>query len=414
MDHKDRALLVGETHARPTLGIYGPCVVLHEAFLHDDGGTAARAYMTALCVEANADAPIQGADLHIFDHPDMTIKWERHGEFSSWTRISKHPDITIPWQDLSPSLTPPGLRVSAARLDIAQSPALFVSQPGHEHASSMISGGAAQLWTDLALRPDGFVGYLLTTDFLGTDIMGSARLGRVVRRICEIETYRIFALLAFPVARGVRADLNRVDEVVSGAFNDEAGSDAQVLKRLTDAAQEVERLLTDTDFRFGAGAAYRNLVETRMGELREIRIEGQQRLSKFLDRRFAPAMDTVSTTRSRLEALATRIERACSLLRTRVDLSLQHQNQELLRSMDLRARLQLRLQETVEGFSVVAISYYAVMLLGKVVHGFFDRMANAANIPIGLIDAALVVVVLSVVWLVLRGMRKTLLKGDDK
>jgi uncharacterized membrane-anchored protein len=411
VDHKDRAKLVGETHARPTLGIDGPCVVLHEAFLHADGGGAARALVATMCNLAKADLPSLDADLHIFEIPRLTVKWERHGEFSSWTRISSHPDTAPSWRDLCGVDMPPGERVSAARVEVVQSPGHFKAHAGHEFASSLVSGGAAQLWTDLALRDDGFVGYVLETQFSGDAIMGPARLGRLVRRICEIETYRIFALLAFPVARSVRTDLNRLDAIVSGAFNEGAGTDAQVLTRLTDAAQEVERLLTETDFRFGAGAAYRNLVETRIGELREVRIEGQQRLSKFLDRRFAPAMDTVATTRGRLEALATRIERACALLRTRVDLSLQQQNQELLRSMDMRAQLQLRLQETVEGFSVIAISYYLVMLLSKIVHSFIEPVAERFHVPLGWIDGAMVILVLGGVWFTIRGLRQKLTKG---
>jgi uncharacterized membrane-anchored protein len=411
MDHKDRARLVGETHARPTLGIASPCIVLHEAFLHDDGGAAARAFLASLCAAAKAPAPKPDGDLHIFEMPGLTLKWERHGEFSSWTRIVTQKQSPATWSDFTGVEMPPGDRVSAARVEIVQSPATFVAQDGHEHACSLVSGGAAQLWTDLALRPDGFVGYTLETAFTGGAMMGPARLGRLVRRICEIETYRIFALLAFPIARGVRTDLNRLDKIVSGAFDEGAGTDAQVLTSLTNAAQDVEQLLTETDFRFGAGAAYRELVETRIGELREERIDGQQRLGKFLDRRFAPAMDTVATTRSRLEALATRIERACSLLRTRVDLSLQQQNQELLRSMDMRAQLQLRLQETVEGFSVVAISYYAVMLLSKVAHGFFEPLAHRVGFPIAWIDGALVVFVLGIVWASLRGLRKKLTKS---
>lgn len=409
MDHKDRAILVGETHARPTLGIESPCIVLHEAYLHTDGGASARAFVGELCKALHIPEPTVDSDHYILRSPGSTLKWERHGEFSSWTRILTATPKSADWQGSGP---PPGERVSAARIQIMQCPGTFEAQEGHEHAASLVSGGAAQLWTDLALRLDGFVGYMLETQFSGEAAMGAPRLGRLVRRICEIETYRIFALLAFPVARGVRTDLNRLDAIVSGAFTEGAGTDAQVLSILTDAAQEVERLLTATDFRFGAGAAYRNLVDARIIELREVRIEGQQRLGKFLDRRFAPAMDTVATTRGRLEALARRIERACALLRTRVDLSLQQQNQELLRSMDERAHLQLRLQETVEGFSIVAITYYAVMLLSKVLHGFFEPLAQRYHIPFGVVDGGLVLVVLVVVALSLRVMREKLTKQE--
>ncbi len=43
-------------------------------------------------------------------------------------------------------------------------------------------------------------------------------------------------------------------------------------------------------------------------------------------------------------------------------MALEAQNQTLLASMDRRARLQLRLQQTVEGLSVAAICYYVVGL----------------------------------------------------
>lgn len=415
MDHEDRARLVGETHARPTVGIDAPCLVLHEAFLHADSGQAARAYLTNLCQALGAPPPLPDADFHMLETPACVLKWERHGEFSSWTRRVEPSLMDLSWAHLGAADTPPGARVSAARIAVVQIPHAFVPLQDCEYAASWVSGEGARLWTDLALRPDGFVGYLLETRFDEEAAMGPARLGRLVRRICEIETYRLFALLAFPHARAVRTALNRLDTVVSGAFDADAGSDAQVLTKLTDAAQDVERLLTETDFRFGAGAAYRNLVETRLGELREVRIEGQQRLGKFLDRRFTPAMDTVATTRARLEALATRIERACALLRTRVDLSLQQQNQALLRSMDMRAQLQLRLQETVEGFSVVAISYYAFMLLSKVVHGLLEPLTETWHVPLAAVDAGLVIVIIGAVWLGLRTIKKRLVapKGPN-
>jgi uncharacterized membrane-anchored protein len=77
-------------------------------------------------------------------------------------------------------------------------------------------------------------------------------------------------------------------------------------------------------------------------------------------------------------------------LRTRVDVELERQNQELLSQMNKRARLQLRLQETVEGLSVVAITYYGsqlVQYLAKgaahgVLPGLSPEIATAVSIPL--------------------------------
>ena len=89
---------------------------------------------------------------------------------------------------------------------------------------------------------------------------------------------------------------------------------------------------------------------------------GRQTFAEFMTRRFDPAMRTCRSAEERLADLSARAERAANLLRTRVDVANQAQNVEVLRAMDRRAALQLRLQETVEGLSVVAISYYAVNL----------------------------------------------------
>ena len=87
-------------------------------------------------------------------------------------------------------------------------------------------------------------------------------------------------------------------------------------------------------------------------------------------RRYEPAMRTVKSAERRLEQMAERAARAGELLRTRVDVERQAQNQGLLESMDRRADLALRLQHTVEGLSVVAISYYAVSLAAYVAAPF--------------------------------------------
>lgn len=402
-DHPDRARLIGETHARPTLAAPGACVALHEALLHDDGGRAARAFMQDLCRRLDAPPPPDTADLHIVTRPGLMLKWERHGEFSSWTAVAEGADAPPLWEGQRP-----GLRIAATRVRVLPAASLPNQSPlpareGVEQAGARVSGGNAAVWTDLTAGPDGFVEFRV--DHLD---MGPDRLGRLMRRLFEIETYRMAALLAFPVARAVRAELDGLDGRVAGAVASTDEEEAAVLSTLTESARAVERLSTSTDFRFGAAAAYRALVDKRLGELREERIEGYQRLTTFIERRFTPAMDTVASTRARLEGLARRIERASALLRTRVDMQLQVQNQNLLRSMDERARLQLRLQETVEGLSVVAVSYYAFMLLQKIVHGFVEPLHASIPVPLPVIDAGLAVAVVAGVTLVLRGVRSRL------
>src|SRR5699024_8259572 len=128
----------------------------------------------------------------------------------------------------------------------------------------------------------------------------------------------------------------------------------ELLERLTTVAADTQNILAATAYRFGAERAYYALVERRIEELREVRIEGHQTVGEFMDRRLSPAMRTCQAVAERLDSLSRQVTRTSQLLRTRIDVQLEAQNRNLLHSMNQRAKLQLRLQETVEGLSVAA------------------------------------------------------------
>jgi uncharacterized membrane-anchored protein len=196
-----------------------------------------------------------------------------------------------------------------------------------------------------------------------------------VQRLLEIETYRMMALLAFPLAREVGASLThaeaRLARITERMIDVAPREEPQLLDDLTRLAAEVERGESASRFRFGAAAAYYRLVRQRIAELRESRLPRVQTIAEFMGRRLAPAMATCESVANRQDELSARVARASQLLRTRVDITLERQNQDLLASMDRRAKLQLRLQQTVEGLSVAAITYYAA--------GLVDYLAKAGS-----------------------------------
>lgn len=236
-----------------------------------------------------------------------------------------------------------------------------------EAPASLVLDGEAEIRVDCRIHPDDGCTHVLLLD----RGLGDARRSRLVQRLLEIETYRMLALLGFPVAQSLVHELHHLEErlqvlVAAVARVDAAAGadeDRQRLNDLLALASEIQRLSTTHVFRFDASLAYHELVENRLAGLREERLPGQQRLGSFLRRRLTPAMKTVGTVRQRLEMFAAHIDHTASLLRTRVELGLQQQNRELLASMNRRAALQLRLQQTLEGLSVVAISYYGVGLV---------------------------------------------------
>jgi len=180
--------------------------------------------------------------------------------------------------------------------------------------------------------------------------------------------------------------------------NDEAYDDQQAFDTLTRLAAEVEHSAARTRYRFSATRAYHQIVQRRLADLRETRLDGVQTLSGFLSRRFAPAMAFCESTDARLTDVADRINRAVSLARVRVEMNREANNQQLFKALAHRQKLQLRLQQTVEGLSVVAISYYLLGLVGYIAKAVKDLPALAAwrLQPEWVVGVAVVPVVLGV------------------
>ena len=241
-----------------------------------------------------------------------------------------------------------------------------------------IGDGSGLAFTDFVIHDDGFARFLL----LDRE-MTERQAGRMLQRLFEIEAYRMMALLALPMARGLWSRLlltertlaeltARIADPTQGAAGDDA-----LLQQLMALAAEVESALASSQSRFGASRAYHALVATRIGELREQRIKGLQTIDEFMARRLSPAMATCATVSQRLHDLSERVAQASSLLSTLVDIARQQQNQALLAATALRAKLQLRLQQTVEGLSVAAIVYYLAGLVG-----YGAKALKAAGVPL--------------------------------
>ena len=220
-----------------------------------------------------------------------------------------------------------------------------------------------------------------------------------MQRLFEIEVYRVMALLAFPIARKLYPALKKCDRqlyTITNAMTLPDNNDGELLDELTTLAAEVENHISSNHFRFAAASAYYQLVEQRITDLREVRIQGIQTLGEFIKRRMEPAINTCESISHRFTLLSERVSNASQLLRTRVDIIIERQNQGLLTSMDLRAKMQLRMQQMVEGISMVAITYYATGLIGKIAEAFHSigwkvnpELIEAISIPFILIIIAI-------------------------
>jgi uncharacterized membrane-anchored protein len=419
-DHPLREALAREVHARPFPPLTAPERVSHIATVSGEGGGGAdHAHLEALCRRFGANPPPSDSTHAFLDLGAFRVKWERHGEFCTWT-FFVHGPFANPFYPPAIAAAPedwladlPGARLVATHLAVERSP-----QPPHAPplgfareylAASQISDGSGIAWTDFRLHDDGYSRILIQD----RGFVDAYHVGRAAQRLLEIETYRLMALLAFPVARAAGPRIAQVDRALAdittamGDIQDAGSAPGQergLLERLMGLAAEIERVTAAADYRFGAARAYHALVDRRIAELREQRaVPGIPTIGEFMDRRLAPAMRSCAATAERLRAMAERLARAGTLLRTRVDIALEAQNQRLLASMDRRARIQLRLQATVEGLSVAAISYYVVGLLA-----YAARAGEAAglHLPHDLAVGLAIPLVVVGVWFLVHRVRR--------
>jgi len=349
--------------------------------------TGAPADRVLACVRALGDAPslAAGDAPHGIERFDgFTLKWELHGEFL--TLLIVRPLAALPvaafgeppptafdalppgWLGALPGQTLAAGDVLVVPGDCPATPetlaAWFV---GPSTTGAAISGGSGWVYTDFQLHGGRTRWLLVDGDRRGPTA------ATTVQRLTEIDVYRMTALLGFPVAREafgrlarIEGELERITVATAALPAEGTGHDEErvLLGQLTGVAAEVESLHAGTAYRFGASQAYWTIVRARLSELDEERLDGLRTPSGFLARRLAPAMESCAAAARRQEQLSARVERASSLLRTRVDVAREEQNQHILAAMERRGKLQLRLQQTVENLSVVAIAYYAVGLFG--------------------------------------------------
>ncbi len=379
-DHALRITLADEVHARPPEPMRAPARASYVAVLVEPTLRAQELqHLGTLCARFGVEPPAAGATHFRAALGALRLKWERHGEFSGYTILAEGrgahlfaepPAAALPAGWLA---AVPGQTVAAAMAELlpaadlqAEPAALAEAFDGPPLIGADIAEGAARVHTDFRLRNG-------CTRFVVLDrSLTERQAGRTLQRLFEIEAYRTLALLALPLARSQGPRLAEIESALAAltggiARSGESGraeQDESLLHTLTELAAEIESALSASQFRFGACRAYFELVTRRVAELRETRLAGMQTIDEFMARRFTPAVATVGTVAQRLHALSERVAQASALLSTRVDIARERQNQALLASMDRRAKLQLRLQHSVEGFSVAAITYYTAGLVG--------------------------------------------------
>ena len=419
VDHPLRYKLANELHARPFPSMTAPCSAAYVAIKQPERAAARDrsedlSHLITLLDRYGAPHPQPGATHYYGPIGRRWLKWEQHTEFVTYTvftdALSDRPfDASefdpFPEDWLSHA---PGERITSCLIRIAARPtemeiATHLSEwfVPESLAVSSVLDEAAVAAGDFRIDENGHMRFAV---FVAAET-GTRRIGRIVQRLCEIETYKTMSMLGFARVRDLGPQLGALDTRLTDLVGEMSAGESvpeTTLQSLLEISAELETVSAQTSFRFGATGAYEAIVNQRILALREDRWRGRQIFAEFMMRRYEPAMRTVKSVERRLEAMSARAVRAANLLRTRVDVERNAQNQKLLKSMDQRSDLQLRLQKTVEGLSVVAISYYAVSLVSYVLY----PVTTVLGVSKGMVTAAVTLPVVALVWIMVRRIRQ--------
>jgi len=427
LDHPLRYMVANELHARPAPILRAPCHAVFVALKKPrDAANRDRAEDRAHLLEFlnrfGAPHPPEDADHYSGPVGRHFLIWENHTEFTTYTvfvdGVAERPFDPAAYEVLPAEwlARAPGKRLTSAfvRVEpVAEGDVEALAErvgtwfSPENLAISRVNDASAVVATDFMVDPSGHIRFAVFVREGTSD----RRLGRIVQRLLEIEAYKSMALLALPKARAAADMVNRLDVILAehvARMNDKATPANETLDALLDIASEIENRVATTAYRFSATKAYAEIVRERIAMLREQSFQGRQTIREFMVRRFEPAMRTCLSSAERLEALALRAKRAGDLLGTRVEVERSEQNQELLATMNRRAELQLRLQHTVEGFSIIALSYYAVNLVS---YALYPYAGKALGLDKAHLTAITVLPVVLVVWAVITLTRRRLERG---
>lgn len=422
--HADHDRLFNELHTRPFPVLPTPARVSNFALLHEGlSAQEERQHILSLCARHSINPPAPGASCYYQDFGAFEFRWERHAEFSTYTFLTSA-DGSNPFQQTAlhrvaaewlaslprPIMSGIHIEVRAAEQMPEHREALRQLFEGHRLLCSQVIDRQAQLWTAYRIHSDGFLRFVIANRTLNP-----CQTGRVVRTVLELETYRMMLLLGLPQAKRITPELRRMEESLAVMTQqiksiEDLDDERQLLSQLSELAARNEQLITTSSYRFNASQAYHALIQGRLEELREDEESGLLTIGEFLRRRMSPAFRTGESVRENLIELAQRIDRASELLRTRVNLQIEAQNQQLLKSMDSRSYRQLRLQQAVEGLSIAAITYYAVGLIKLLLDaGHAAGLDLHKDIVLGL--AVPLVLLLS--WGAVRSLKRSLAERED-
>lgn len=402
-EHPQRKLILGEVHARMVQAINCNSTINRIAFEighSNENLVKARNAFVDWCHTNNIEPPEPESRQHRFEHNNRMVSWELHTEFVTITWISEGLDEAGQLYEqccLEPYLEYPVVVATAVEVyGVESTDGLHPKRKfdGQSLCSSLVSNETAVVFTDYRQNENGF-----TIFEIANCSLPPFATGVLVRRLLEAESYRTFALLGLPAARQALRDTENYERKHTDLLQDidiDQGMDSnrQALQTLQALALEVELSKQLSSFRFSASYAYADIMARRFELLDEKPYRHFTMLAQFIRRRVDPAIATCRSVERRQQSLARKLGRATDLINTRIGEDIQRQNAKVLQSLNETSKRQYRLQSTVEGLSVIAISYYTLGLASY----FLPEIGGIFGLKKSVVLAASVPIIVLLVW----------------
>lgn len=412
--HPLREAILEEVHARPYKPLTTPSAILQQAFLCRPSSSAQNdmAAFWQWCINQNISPPETGSRHHTTFLDGVRVTWERHTEFVTLTWDCKYSATAQKklWQlsagHAENMMANKHTLISAARVNLlkCKDKNQYPSLAGYEKNSlcmSSVKTDRAIIIVDFCQDQFGATKYTVHNRGLG-----AKNCGILIQRLLEIETYRVMSLYGFERIKEIMPKIGSVEQQLvhlTSQINNKSDLETtrETLNEISDIAADLANVSASSQYRFSATKAYYSLVNARLKRINETRIPNYSSIEEFLAKRLAPAMRTVENVESRIDAAGDKLDRSAGLLRTKVEIQMQVQSHAVLDTMNERALMQYRLQSTVEGLSIAAVSYYVVGLLSYMAKGLgVDSVISPAKLT-----ALFVPVAILTVWFIVRRIR---------
>jgi uncharacterized membrane-anchored protein len=351
----------------------------------------------------------------------LCVQWELHTEFYSYTTFhlgmgGAASGDALPQSFTFPALPPLGEKLVDVDIlvapDLELSPVLrSVLNAGTIYGGSVL-GGEGRVWTTFQVDDNGQGRYVV-----GAGKLSPGRLGRVIRRLVEIENYYHLILRPLEEYRREVTALRDIEQHLAGRSAEiseklaQRGVDPawehQTLVYLTQDFARLVGLTEHMRYKLSATISYYAIFEERLRWLREVTGAGYQTLEEFLAARVGPAMRNYRNFIERADVLAGQFTALGNMVRTRVSLNMEEQSLTTMQAMNRRVELQLILQRTVEGLSLIVLSYYLTGLAGYL----FKALDAVMELPASpeILAAMTIPVWLAGVWIFTRRVKRLVL-----